>query len=271
MKKEQKPTKKPREKPKGIESKITDLTDYTQETIISLYGIFGSGKTALASTAPKPILFIDTLDRGLDSARNKNLKKGEISVMEVSNMEDADDILDYLYDNPEKYKSIVIDTATGIQNMIEADEKGTKKLLTLQQRGNIATRTSDYLSRFIGLSDHGMLPILLFQMRKDTLEGADELDETTSTVLPAISPGVQKIVLPASRVIAQTYKYENDDGKIEYRLRLGPDAIYTTKVTKPKDAYCPDYLVNGTIQDILDIIEGNYAPPVKKKKKKVSK
>lgn len=254
-------------------SEVIDLKDYDQSTIISIYGLFGTGKTAIAATGPKPLLFIDTMDRGLDSAKTKKLRAGDISVFAPDN-KDAnkivskyEDMLDALLTEDHPYKCVVLDTATGVQTMYENAEKGSRKILTQQQWGNVIARTNDFLTRFMSLADDGILPILLFQRRRDDIDGADDADEILTDVTPAVSPGVQKIVLPASRVIANTYKYENDDGKVEYRLRLGPDPVYTTKVTKPKDAYCPDYIINATIQDILNVIDGRYEPPKSKEKK----
>ena len=42
----------------------------------------------------------------------------------------------------------------------------------------------------------------------------------------------------------------------QFCLRLGPHAVYTTKVRKPKGIEAPDYIIDPSFRKIMDIVKG---------------
>lgn len=263
----------------GIEARIVDVLDRNCPTIITLYGRSGTGKTTIAATGPKPMLFVDIKDKGDESAKGPDIKRGDIGVIELQEFNDMYDIYDYLVENHKKYKggSVVLDHLTALQefckDMVKTDEGKSK--MSQQMFGFVASYMNEVISLFKNLSDYDITPIFLVQDRTESGEGDGE-DQLTPEVGPGVMPSVSKLLCSASRVIGHTYIKEamekTSDMKvrrdIEYRLRLGPNPYYVTKVTKPKEYYCPPYVVNPTYNDIMKVIRGEYKAPVEKKKSK---
>lgn len=259
-----------------IEEKIKDLMDIDNPTIITLYGKPGSGKTTLASTGPKPLLIIDVKDKGTDSAKSKELARGEIDVFSLDSFDEIYSIYDYVAKNPSKYKTVVIDHMTALQ------DKALEKVMKEEQKDTVSQRmfgsASSYMKEVISLykdlTDLGITPIFLAQDRTDT-EGEGE-DQLAPEVGPAMMPSLARVLGASSRVIGNTFLQENveqtGDMKvsrtIEYRLRLGPNPYYLTKVTRPQGTYCPDYIVDPKFSDIEKVIKGEWEKPKASRTKK---
>ena len=87
-------------------------------------------------------------------------------------------------------------------------------------------------------------------------------------------PSVARTLCAASRVIGHTYQYEKVEKlegakvrrSVEFRLRLGPNPYYITKVTRPYGTPCPMFLVNATYSDIIKIVRGRWSEGEVKKK-----
>lgn len=268
-------TKTP-QKPKGIEARFVDILDIDNPTIVTLYGRPGSGKTTIACTGPKPQLLIDVKDKGTDSGKRPELERGDITVIELEGFDDMYDIHEYILDNPDKFKSVVIDHTTALQDMAieKVKEDEGKDKVSQQMFGFASSYMKEVIALYKDLTDIGISPIFLSEDRLDNGEGDGE-DQLIPEVGPALMPSVAKMLCAASRVIGQTYQYEKVtklpgakvDRTVEYRLRLGPNPYYITKVTRPPGTPCPAYIPYATYQDIMDIIKGKWKDPDKIKKK----
>jgi len=266
--------------PEGIESKFVDLLDMDNPTIITLYGKPGTGKTTIASSLPKPMLLIDVKDKGGDSAKSKTLKRGEITVLQIEKFDDIYKAYDYIKANPSRFKSIIIDHMTSLQDQaleqVKSDEG--KEQVSQRMYGIAAGYLKEVIVLYKDLTDEGIVPCFLVQDRTESGEGEGE-DQLMPEVGPGIMPSLSRTLCASSRVIGHTYLQERVEKtgdmkvhrSIEYRLRLGPNPFYITKVTRPQQTPCPAYVVNATYQDIVSIIKGEWKEPVvetKKKKKK---
>lgn len=264
-------------KPKSTAAdKIKDLTELFTPTIITLYGKPGSGKTTLASTAPKPQLIIDVKDKGTDSAKSASLKHGEIEVYPLENFDDIYEVYDYIKDNPGKYKSVVIDHMTSLQDkaLSKIQEQEKKSEISQRMFGQASGYMKEVISLYKDLTDEGIIPIFIAQDRTDT-EGEGE-DQLAPEVGPAMMPSLARTLGASSRVIGNTFLQEKVEKTgemkvlrtIEYRLRLGPNPYYLTKVTRPNGTPCPDYIVNPTYADIEKVIKGEWVEPTEPKTNK---
>ena len=91
-------------------------------------------------------------------------------------------------------------------------------------------------------------------------------------------PSVARTLCAASRVIGHTYQFENVEKlegakvrrNIEFRLRLGTNPYYITKVTRPFGTPCPQFLVDATYQDIMKVVKGKWEDHTGTKKKGTS-
>ena len=259
-------------KKNSIEDKLIDLTELETPMVITLYGRPGSGKTTIAGSGPKPMLFIDVKDKGTESLKRPGVSEGDITVYELTDLDEIYDIYDYICENPKKYKSVVIDHLTTLQDISHQkvrEEEGKSKM-SQQLYGFSSSYLKEIISMYKELTNYGITPIFIAEDRLESGEGEGE-DQLLPEVGPGIMPSVSRFLCAASRVIGHTYLQEKvektGDMKvkrtIEYRLRLGPNPYYITKVTRPKGNYCPAYLVDPSYQDIVDIIKGTYKEPTK--------
>lgn len=270
-------TKKP-----GIEDRFIDLMDLNDPTIITLYGRPGSGKTTFAASLPKPILLIDVKDKGGDSAKSKGLKAGEITVLQIDEFDDIYDVYDYIKDNPTRFKSVCIDHMTALQDLgldkVKAEEG--KDQVSQRMYGIVAGYMKELIVLYKDLTDEGITPCFLAQDRMDSGDGEGE-DQLIPEVGPGLMPSIARVLCASSRIIGHTYLQEKVEKSgnmkvtrtIEYRLRLGPNPYYITKVTRPKHTPCPSYLVDGSYEDLIAIVKGEWkdSEDIKKKSTKPRK
>ena len=259
----------------SISDRFIDLMDLETPTIITLYGRAGTGKTTIACTAPKPLLLVDVKDKGTDSGKRPELERGDIKVLQLEEFDEVYDLYDYLVENPNEFKSVVLDHMTALQELCHLkvqDEEG-KSHMSQQMFGISASYLREVITLYKGLTDYGMTPIFLCQDRMEGGDGEGE-DQLMPEVGPAMMPSVAKTLCASSRVIGHTYQFERVDKldgakvrrSIEFRLRLGPNPYYITKVTRPFGTECPQFLVNATYGDIMKVVRGKWISDRPKKK-----
>lgn len=272
-------TKKKIHKKPSLEDRFQDLLDMDTPTIITLYGRPGTGKTTISCTLPKPLLLIDVKDKGTDSGKREDLEPGDITVFELESFDEIYDIYDYLEENPNRFKSVVIDHMTALQDFCYGkvmDEEG-KSRMSQGMYGTAGGYMKEVINLYKGLTDHGITPCFNCQDRMESGDGEGE-DQLLPEVGPGLMPSVARTLCAASRVIGHTYQFENVEKlegakvrrNIEFRLRLGPNPYYITKVTRPFGTPCPQFLVNATYQDIMKVVKGKWEDSTGTKKKGTS-
>lgn len=240
-----------------------------------IYGPSGTGKTTLSGTFPKPILFADVKDRGTDSISEYG--EDEIRITEIESFEDIELLVEHVLDNPKKYKTVVIDTVTqmqqlAIEEVVAEKKKKTKKAagdwgsMTMRDWGDVSSKMKEWI---IALRDLPVQTVFLAQHR--VFNSSDEGDvnegQLSPEVGPRLSPATASHLNAAVDVIGSTFIRERIvvkevNGKkvkkkrTEYCLRVGPNPIYTQKIRKPKDVEVPDFIVDPSYEDIVAIIEG---------------
>ena len=263
-------------KKSSLEDRFKDLLDLDTPTIITLYGRPGTGKTTISCTLPKPLLLIDVKDKGTDSGKREDLEPGDITVFELETFDEIYDIYDYIEENPDRFKSVVIDHMTALQDFCYnkvMDEEG-KSRMSQGMYGTAGGYLKEVINLYKGLTDLGITPCFNCQDRMESGDGEGE-DQLLPEVGPSLMPSVARTLCAASRVIGHTYQFENveklDGAKvrrnIEFRLRLGPNPYYITKVTRPMGTPCPMFLVDATYKDIMKVVKGKWEDPTKIKKK----
>lgn len=263
-------------KKSSLEDRFQDLLDMDTPTIITLYGRPGTGKTTISCTLPKPLLLIDVKDKGTDSGKRKDLEPGDITVFELESFDEIYDLYDYIVENPNKFKSVVIDHMTALQDFCYEkvmDEEGKSKM-SQGMYGTAGGYLKEVINLYKGLTDLGITPCFNCQDRMESGDGEGE-DQLLPEVGPSLMPSVARTLCAASRVIGHTYQFENveklDGAKvrrnIEFRLRLGPNPYYITKVTRPFGTPCPQFLVNASYPDIMKVVRGKWEDPMGNKKK----
>lgn len=256
----------------GLDIKPVGLLDRPRSWAI--YGKSGSGKTTLSGTFPKPILLIDIRDQGTDSIADQK----QIDMVEVNTWDKFEDVYYYLKENPKKYKTIVIDTITQLQQVcLEHVMTGKKKdgsrlgdwgTLAKRDWGEASGMMKDWIVNFRNLNAE----VVFLAQERVSITDEDDSSNQDNAITPEVGPHVMKSVQislnAAVSVIGNTFirlrrfKKEVKGKKIDkeeaqYCLRVGPNPYFHTKLRKPKANPPPAFIEDPTYQDIIDIIKGD--------------
>jgi hypothetical protein len=163
-----------------------------------------------------------------------------------------------------KYKSIIIDQITNLQDMGMDDvrqrsRKTTKELFSQRNWGQLGGQLKEWITNFRGMAD---MYNILFIAHQRTFGGGDEEDNALDPVVGArVMPSIGSFLDGAVDAIGSTFVREEEikkgnktERRVEYCMRIGPHAYYLTKVRRPVEAGpVPDFIVNPTYQKIIDL------------------
>lgn len=258
---------------KPLKLKLVDVADIEDPECFVLYGRSGTGKTTFAATFPKPILYIDIKDRGTKSIKGV---KG-IKVLQLKSWEQFEEAYWYLKENEGKFKTVVIDTASQLQQMLVREHCEDKPKKSDKRPGDWGSMTQSDWGQVGGMLNEWLenfrdLPLNTVIIAQDKVFTVDEGGESGDGLIePEVGPHLMKSVAKSvnanASVIANTFIRERKikkevNGKkitkykIEYCLRVGPSSVYTTKVRKDKDIILPPVIVDPSYDEVIDIIEG---------------
>lgn len=246
-----------------------------------LYGRSGTGKTTIASTFPKPILHADVKDAGDDSISDIDL-----DVLDIKNWDDFEVMYWWLKKNPKKYKTLVVDTMSQLQQLAikkvvsekrksesKAERAGDWGTMTKRDWGEVAALMKAWI---INLRDLPMNVVFIAQDRVFNIDndGEDESGALDPEVGPGLSPSIAKHLNAAVHFIANTFVRQRtvkvklkgpiERGKpkhkevtrIEFCVRIGPNPTYITKVRKPKAFVPPSVIVDPTYEKLINLMHG---------------
>lgn len=247
----------------------------------ALYGRSGTGKTTLASTYPKPILYLNIVDNGEESISDVE----DIDVVDINTSEDLLEQILWLHKKASKgklvYKTVVLDTMTQLQGILvrELAEKEKIKIkkgkpgdfgtLTRQHWGQIAGDLIKVIMDIRALEDVNAV----FIAQERVFNAGDEEDDGVDALAPEVGtklmPSVNKDLCASVNIVGNTFirikVHKEKDPKTkkitkriekQYCLRLGPNEVYTTKIRKPKGIEAPDYIVDPTFRKLKKIVKG---------------
>ena len=255
-------------KPDGEFSDLEFISPKDSEDYIKclFYGRPGSGKTTLACTFPKPLLLIDMKDeKGYLIAK----KIKGVTVVRAKTVEDLYTIYWHLRENPDQYKTVVLDTVTAGQSLFIEDLRLRKKpnidpnkmgmwgTMSRQDWGEISQNYGPLLINFRDLD----LNVVYLSHERTFNQGEDENedDRLDPYIGPRLMPSISSSLLAAVDFIGNCFIRQvkiKDQFKSQYCLRVGPHPVYITKVRVPKEREVEAVLVDTSYNDIIDLIEG---------------
>lgn len=274
---------------KGVVGRIKPISFEDMGIQINIYGRSGTGKTTLWSTFPKPILV--AICSG--SQRSGELRsiavedRKQINSVILKNSEEFGELIKYQTEST-AYKTAVLDHVSGLQDLVLAELLGIDELpeqkswgmASREQYGQCALQLKTYLRTLLDLTCN----VVIVGQQRDFGTGDDSDEITMPYVASAVTPSVVGWLNPACDYICQTFIREQTvskqvkiagkpktvterTGRMEYCLRTGPHATYTTKFRVPKGSPLPEVIVDPDYNKIMQVIQGKYnAGTVKKKK-----
>jgi len=272
--------------PKKVLKKIESTTDFSSiierikpasehQSMLSalVYGRSGTGKTAFAGTWPKPMIILDIREKGTETIANI----AGIEVVRIDVWEEFEQFYWYLAKGDHKYKSVIIDQISNLQAMamekVKRDENlGDHDVFSRRNWGQVSGMLQTWLFNYRDLVEHDAH--VLFIAHEKTIEGEDQGDEQIDPNIGArLMPSVVGSINGAVSVIGNTFirertNVDDDVRTVQYCMRLGPHAYYTTKIRQPKESETIDTMVNPSFDKITAIMRGEGRKGPKKVVKK---
>ncbi len=222
----------------SILDKIKPVTELKTNLVMMVYGRSGTGKTHFGSTFPKPILFIDTNERGTETIALEE----DIDVVRVTEWGEMDELYWALLDKTTEteYASIVIDQIRNLQDIgmtevLRKSRKGRDETFTQRNWGQLSGRLKQWITDFRDLSDHYNL--LLIAHERINEAGDDEEETIEPSIGARVMPSVSAFLDGAVDSIGSTFikeRWETEDKEevrhVDYCMRIGPHAFYSTKI-----------------------------------------
>lgn len=267
----QNPTSKPATAD-SIISRIKPVTAMSGGIKIAVFGRSGTGKTTFAATFPKPALM------AICSGAGEVISLGtmpDVYAVKVEDDSEMDTLLQH-YEQSGKYKTFILDHASGFQDLIlkrvlgmdQAPVQLSWGIAKQEQWGYVAQGVKEYFRKMLSLSGN---TVILCQERTSNENSDSEI--LMPSVNCALTPSVTGWLGPAVDYLAQTFlrmgmeektvtvagvttKMPVPTGRAEFCLRIGPHPIYATKFRAPRGRNIPDVLKNPTYAQFVKLVNG---------------
>lgn len=267
------PVKKKVLKPSPSKLEIVPVKELPAILAMLAYGRSGTGKTTFASTFPKPLLLVDVRERGTDSISNVD----GVDVVRVDKWEQFEELYWYLTNGESvPYRSVVIDHVTALQEIaldkVRRDEG--KDHMSQRLFGMASGLLKTWFMNYRDLIDSGIHVVFLAHDRVskgEEDEGDDRIDPNIGAALmPSVATflnGLVKII--GNTFIREAYTIQNKRRvvSVEYAMRIGPHAYYTTKVRSPVGVESPAVVVDPTYDKLVAVMRGKYREATESKRK----
>jgi phage nucleotide-binding protein len=256
----------------AIKKKIAPVSESEGFFSILIYGRSGTGKTALASTFPKPMLLLDVKEKGTDTIA----KVPEIDRIPIDDWDEIEQTYWYLKSGDHPYRTVVIDQITQMQDLAMTSVRGVAKeesdLISRREWGQVSGKMKTWLFNYRDLIEAGLYVVFVAHERTNSADESVE-DQIDPTIGARLMPSLASAVNGAVSAIGNTFIREEFEGSgkdkvrnVRYCLRIGPHAYYTTKIRRPVDFVAPDFIVNPNFDKIVKIIRGEKAEPRRRTK-----
>lgn len=295
----QSPTVRKTTKTVSVLDRITPVEEVGRASGIKLceYGRGKTGKTRLACTFPKPLLLIGTED----GTKSVSTIPG-VDFVRIQSSEDFAQLVEYLVSGGrswwkldlsktvctkwlervgDPYKSAVLDTAGGLQDIILKEITGVDEI-PIQKSWGMAGRDQwmacgaqwkERMRVLLDLSERSGLNVVVIAHERNFNEDSSSSDVMVPSIGAALTPSAAAWLNGACDYICQTYIREQTvmkegkiggkpttlktlTGKKEYCLRVGPHPVYMTGFRLPDGVLLPDSIVDPSYAKIEKLIRG---------------
>lgn len=218
----------------SVKNRIVPVSDASPYVKALLYGRNGSGKTRTAATGPKCLL-IDIEEEGTKSIRSYP----GVEVFPAKTWEDIVWAYWYLRSGEHDYETVVLDTLTMMQNVCmrrvlkessDRDPARDAKLATWKEYGKVGIMVGEYLLFYRNLPMH-----VIFTAQERETEMENEEGETSSLVVPDMSPKPRSVATGSVDFIGRVYKRQVRS--VNKRTKKETKAWRTLMLTGPHERY----------------------------------
>jgi hypothetical protein len=245
---------------KRVRKKIKLASELPQNQNFVIYGDSGTGKTRLASSAPK-VLVLDVNDKGQDSVR-RDINPHFLPIEYWSEVNDA---YWFLQEGDHDFESVAIDTVSNLQNICmdfvlgdEAarDASRDPDMPARQAWGKVGKLMRTQIINFRNLP----LNVIFVAQLRAKQTGDDEDEESEIIYGPEVSPSVEKTLKAAvgtigymtkREVVVRNKKRKTARREIRRRLLLGDSERY---VSKDRNGVFPAHIDAPDLTDMLGMI-----------------
>lgn len=206
-----------------------------------------------------------------------------MDVFDVTCWEDLDQAYWFLYKNRGKYKTVILDTLTQLQQMmVEAvidaaggpnskfkdKAPGDYGTMTKSQWGDVSAKLKMAITKFRDLPDIETVFIAQDRVFNQEDDGTPQ-EGLTPECGPALSPATCSHLCASCSMVVHTFINMKETTKknlkgqrktsltMDFSCRLGPNSSYITKTRKPKDVEVPATITNPTYDEIVRALKGS--------------
>lgn len=254
---------------KAVTLQIEKLEDRDQHAKVLVYGESGVGKTVFASTAPRPILWLEA-----EGGTNSISDRSGIDIARVTGLETYREALQYLQANPDTYKTVVLDSFTETQasvmkeimkRTVQKDPSRDEFSPLFAEWGRLVGVMREIARGFRDLPMHVVITALERE-DKDDLTGRTRIKPRLSPTLADELPGFMDVVGYMYTTTSQRGEVaaegavgsgdeEDADGPIIVRnMLLKPTGKYSAKCRAPFGSNPPDFLREPVFEDVLKVL-----------------
>lgn len=231
-----------------------DIQELGQRNLWVLYGKSNSGKTYVASTFPKPLLYLQIGDDGSNTIAHVE----GIKAIPISSIKKLKDIAEELLKD-KKYKTVVVDTFSLLvnewtdQNVISKNKKMTQQLW-----GELKTETEEVIKAMHKVAKNHIV-VLTCHESTDAIEGME--DEIAPDIRPSVSKGARTYLegmanygIHTTKITKEITKGNSTKEVVKYAADIGPNPYYWTKLQIDPSIKVPKRIINPTYDKFMEII-----------------
>lgn len=238
----------------GILDSAVDIKELGQRNLWVLYGKSNTGKTYVASTFPKPMLYIQIGDDGSNTIAHVD----GIKAISIGSVEDFKRLASELQKD-KRYKTIVADTFSMVVNEWTQQKVTTKgKKMTQQLWGDLKIEQEELIKSMHKLAKKHIV-VLTCHESTDSIEGME--DEISPDVRPSVSKGARTYLegmanygIHLTKVSKEVIKGNTTKEIIKYAADIGPNPYYWTKLQIDPSIKVPARIVNPTYDKFMEVI-----------------
>lgn len=240
----------------GLLDEAVDIQELGQRNLWVLYGKSNSGKTWVASTFPKPMLYLQIGDDGANTiARVEGVK-----ALRVDTVQKLTDISRELLKD-KTYKTVVVDTFSLLVNEWTSEKvTGKGKRMTQQLWGDLKNDQEGIIKTMYKIARRHIV-VLTCHESTDSIEGME--DEITPDVRPSVSKGARTYLegmanygIHTTKIIKEVSKGNTTKEVVKYAADIGPNPYYWTKLQIDPSIKVPARIINPTYEKFMEIING---------------